>query len=178
MIDLKLVTAGNPDLYKPATVVTEPNSEETRMYILEMERILKERGGLALAAPQIGIPYQIIIMKVPQFSPHSRYDFDQDPDHTEFPKSTILNPSFEPITDAGTSVGWESCLSLPFYRGKVKRHNAIKCTWINLYGEREYVRLNGFNARVFQHEYDHLQGITYIQRIEDLTTFTYIGETL
>ena len=140
-----------------------------------MESVLREQGGLALAAPQIGIPYRLVIMNVPERSPNPRYDFDQDPNHKAFPMNYMINPSFTPMTEEKKE-GWESCLSLPGYRGKVARYESIKCTWQNIVGQVEYMRLDGFNARVFQHEYDHLDGITYIQRIDDLRTFTYIGD--
>ena len=141
---------------------------------MEMERVLKDKGGLALAAPQLGIPYKIIVIKVPKTAPNTRYDFEQDPNHVEFPLTYIINPEFKPINNE-TSVGWESCLSLPGYRGKVERFSSIKCYWSNTLGHKEYMRLDGFNARVFQHEYDHLQGITYIEKLHNIKTFTYIG---
>lgn len=175
MTGYNLITAGNPNLYKPAQVVAFPDTGEVSEYLNQMYKILKTQGGLALAAPQIGIPYQLIVMDVPEKAPNPRYDFDQDPHHKVFPLSFIINPSFAPIEEDGTNLGWESCLSLPGYRGKVERFNTINCCWQNQQGAYETHTLRGFNARVFQHEYDHLEGITYLQRIKDLTTFTYIG---
>ena len=170
-----ILKAGNPLLYRMADPIPQPQSQSVQQICDQMLSSLDEEGGLALAAPQIGLPLQLIIMRVPKISPHARYDFHQDPHHVEFPLSYIINPTLTPTSDEVVE-GWESCLSLPGYRGKVERYQSISCTWQTLDGETVSKILHGFNARVFQHEYDHLQGITYIQRIKDLTTFTFIGE--
>lgn len=106
-----------------------------------------------LAAPQIGISKSVFI-----------FSFDRDPQNLE----TVINPSYIPI---GNTIlgGWEGCLSVTLSNGiwslaKIPRHESIQVTYLNLDGKIIQKRLDGFAAKVFQHEYDHLQGIMNIYR--------------
>lgn len=110
-----------------------------------------------LAAPQIGISKSIFI-----------FSYDRDPDHLE----AVINPTFIPLTGAQVS-GWEACFSILLSDGiwklaKIPRYETIKVSYFNLNGEKVEKILEGFAAKVFQHEYDHLQGITTIDRKDAL----------
>lgn len=106
-----------------------------------------------LAAPQIGISKSIFI-----FTP------DRDPKNIE----VVINPSFEPLTE-GKIEGWESCFSALLKSGvcecaKVSRYDSIRVSYLTLKGEKVEKDLHGFAAKVFQHEYDHLQGVVNVLR--------------
>ena len=117
-----------------------------------------------LAAPQIGISRSIFI-----------YSYDRTLEHLK----VVINPSFEPVGDEVVE-GWEGCFSAIFSNGtwqmaRLPRYEKIKATYLNLDGMEEVVMLEGFSAKVFQHEYDHLQGIACVLR-EDATVKTFESE--
>lgn len=105
-----------------------------------------------LAAPQIGINRSVFI-----------FSFDRDPKNFE----VVINPHFVPMSDELVE-GWESCLSVLLQMAKVPRYQTIKATFLNLDGEKVEKILEGFAAKVFQHEYDHLQGVENIDRKDAL----------
>lgn len=116
-----------------------------------------------LAAPQIGISKAVFI-----------YSFDRDPNNLE----GVINPSFSPVGDVKIE-GWEGCFSVMLSNNtwklaKIPRYETIKVQYLNIEGERIEKILEGFAAKVFQHEYDHLQGIENIERedavVMDFTT--------
>lgn len=173
LLDTTIAKAGDPILYQKAQGVDFPLSKPDHENIKKIVEVHKVSGGLALAAPQVRISKRIVVMEVPQKAPHPRYDFAQDPSHEAFPFQVMINPDFEALS-AQTQLGFESCLSYPGYRGQVERFTHISCVWSDLNGNRFQKQLHGFNARVFQHEFDHLNGITYVQRIKDFRTFACI----
>ncbi len=105
-----------------------------------------------LAAPQIGISKSVFI-----------FSFDRDPKNFE----VVINPQFVPMSDEVIE-GWESCFSVLLQMAKVPRYQTIKATFLNLNGEKVEKVLEGFAAKVFQHEYDHLQGVENIDRKDSL----------
>jgi peptide deformylase len=116
-----------------------------------------------LAAPQIGISKSVFI-----------FSFDRDPSHLE----GVINPSFTPVGEAKTE-GWEGCFSVMLSKGtwklaKIPRYETIQVEYLNVNGEKVEKLLEGFAAKVFQHEYDHLQGIENIDRedaiVQDFAT--------
>ena len=117
-----------------------------------------------LAAPQIGISRSVFI-----------FSFDRDPNNLE----GVINPHFVPIGEAKIE-GWEGCFSVILSDGtwklaKIPRYEAIKVEYLNVEGERIEKILEGFAAKVFQHEYDHLQGIENIDR-EDAIVRDFFSE--
>ncbi len=173
MSNFKIVKAGEAVLYQKAMFVDNLQSEEIVTCATRLIETLNNYDGLAIAAPQIGISLRMILMDVPLKAPHARYAFSEDKNHEAFPSTVMINPSFTPLSEE-KQYGWESCLSFPGYRGKVERYKAIKCDWQDLDGNKNTRNLSGFNAKVFQHEYDHLDGIVYVQRISDISTFSLI----
>lgn len=153
--------------------IDEIKSKEIAEYASEMIAVLKSSDGLAIAAPQVGLSLRMMVMDIPLKAPNPRYAFSEDKNHEEFPLTIMINPSFESLSDE-KQYGWESCLSFPGYKGKVERYKRIHCKWFDLNGGLQEKKLSGFNAKVFQHEYDHLEGIVYLSRINDISTFTHI----
>jgi peptide deformylase len=104
------------------------------------------------------------------------FGFDANPrypDAAPVPATTLVNPWLEPLT-ADIEDGWEGCLSVPGMRGLVPRVTHIRYGGTLPGGETIDREAHGFHARVFQHEFDHLEGILYLQRITDMTKFGFI----
>lgn len=167
---LKIALAGEPVLYQKAQDIIDPTSFEVRTHAEQMIEVLEMQGGLALAAPQVGLSLRMLIINVPQEAPAKRYDFASDPTHKAFPLTVMINPVLQNFSEE-THHGWESCLSFPGMRGKVRRSCRVDCRWMDLEGNVHMKPVTGFNARVLQHECDHLDGIVYPARIEDFSTF-------
>ncbi len=170
---LPIIKAGAPILYKCAKAVSFPLTQDVLDHADNMIITLKNTDGLALAAPQINIPLRLLVVNIPKVAPAKRYDFLSDPNHKAFPLTVLVNPTLTALSEEKTE-GWESCLSFPGYRGKVSRHRSLICDWFDTEGTRHSQALEGFNARVIQHEYDHLDGIVYVQRITDFSTFSLV----
>ena len=116
-----------------------------------------ESGGVGIAAPQLGASWQIIIVAS---RPTARY-----PDAPEMAPMVMVNPRFQ-IVDSRLIKDWEGCLSVPGIRALVPRYRSIQVDYQDLNGQPRHAVLEGFPARVFQHEYDHLQGLVYLDRVE------------
>ena len=157
---LPIIKAGTPLLYQRAEAVSFPLTHDILTHANNMVATLKNTDGLALAAPQVDIPLRLLVMDIPQVAPAKRYDFLSDPNHKAFPLTVLVNPTLTDLSEEKNE-GWESCLSFPGYKGKVSRHQSLTCNWFDLDGNQHSRRLDGFNARVVQHEYDHLDGIVY-----------------
>lgn len=125
--------------------------------IESMHRVMLQSNGIGIAAPQIGASLQIIIIAS---RPTSRY-----PHAPEMAPIVMVNPEYR-ITDATLHKDWEGCLSVPGIRALVPRSNALQVSYQDQRGEHCSLDLEGFPARVFQHEYDHLIGKVYLDRVE------------
>lgn len=155
--DMKIVTIDShlQDVLKKKTEEIQENElwlarEINEKLLLALKPYLPAAG---LAAPQIGISKSVFI-----------FSFDRDPQNLE----AVINPSFSPVGDTKIE-GWEGCFSVMLSNGiwklaKIPRYETIQVTYLNLEGERIERILEGFAAKVFQHEYDHLQGIENIDR--------------
>lgn len=121
--------------------------------------------GAGLAAPQIGVNLQLVIFG---FGQNTRY-----PDAPPVPETVLINPTLRPLSDA-MEEGWEGCLSVPGLRGVVPRWSALHYEGFDQHGHRISRDVDGFHARVVQHECDHLAGILYPMRIEDFSRFGYV----
>ena len=170
---LPIVKAGSPILYQQAKTVNFPLTQDIIDHTNNMIATLKNTDGLALAAPQVNLSLRLLVMNIPKVAPAKRYDFLSDPNHKAFPLTVLVNPTLSRLSEEKIK-GWESCLSFPGYRGKVNRHQSLHCEWFDLDGTKHSQRFDGFNARVLQHECDHLDGIVYIKRIKNFSTFTIV----
>ncbi|WP_242129160.1 peptide deformylase [Sphingobium sp. Sx8-8] len=160
-----ILKMGDPRLLRQARPVEDVRDPALRSIIADMYETMKAANGVGLAAPQIGIDLRLMIFG---FNANPRY-----PDEKPVPSTTLINPWMELLTDE-TEDGWEGCLSVPGMRGLVPRATRIRYGGTQEDGSALEREASGFHARVFQHEYDHLDGILYPRRIVDLTRFGFI----
>lgn len=164
---LKIARMGHPVLRARAAEVKDIQSPEMARLVNDMIDTMKDANGAGLAAPQVHVPLRVMIFHVPRGRDAQIED--------GIPLTVLINPEIEMMGDA-MNEAFEGCLSLPGMTGKVKRFTQIKYRGFGPDGcliERE---ASGFHARVVQHEYDHLDGILYPQRMDDLSTFGYVEE--
>lgn len=163
---------GHPSLRIPAVPYPEEliGSPEFETLIEDMRDTLHEAGGIGLAAPQIDIGYRLAIIEIE--NTQTRYG---EVDHTPF--DVYINPIITPIEDEMAGY-WEGCLSVPGMMGYVERPQHIRVDYTDRHGEPQSLEAHGFLATVFQHEFDHLDGILYVDRIEDKSLFAFEDEYL
>jgi peptide deformylase len=135
------------------------------LLVADMFDTMAAVDGAGLAAPQIGVDLQLVIFGTDAVNP--RY-----PDAPLIPRTVLLNPVITPLSDEEEN-GWEGCLSVPGLRGVVPRFTKIRYTGFDLYGDAIDRTVDGFHARVVQHECDHLIGKLYPMRVKDFTQFGY-----
>jgi peptide deformylase len=124
-------------------------------------------NGAGLAAPQIGVGLRVVIFGVKS---NPRY-----PQVEDVPDTVLINPVLEPL-GGEQEEDWEGCLSVPGMRGAVPRYRRLRYAGRDEQGRRFERSVEGFHARVVQHECDHLDGILYPMRIRDLSKFGFIEE--
>jgi peptide deformylase len=130
-----------------------------------MFETMRAVNGAGLAAPQIGVDLQLVIFGTD--APNPRY-----PDAPPVPRTVLLNPVITPIGNEEEE-DWEGCLSVPGLRGVVPRWSRIRYTGFDQYGDAHDRTVEGFHARVVQHECDHLIGKLYPMRVRDFSKFGY-----
>ena len=155
---------GDPRLLEPARLVEDFASPELARLIVDMHDTMRALNGAGLAAPQIGVGLQVVIFEV---NANPRY-----PDVENVPFTVLINPILTPLSDA-VEESWEGCLSVPGMRGLVPRHTALRYQGFDATGQAIDRSVNGFHARVVQHEVDHLHGILYPMRIRNLRYFGF-----
>ena len=162
----EILKMGDPRLLQPAREMPARlfGSEELALLIDDMLDTMKANGGVGLAAPQIGVDWQLVVFGVD----HS----DRYPDAPSVPRTVLINPVITPL-DATQDVGWEGCLSVPGMRGEVPRWSHIRYTGVDQSGAAIAREVDGFHARVVQHECDHLIGTLYPMRMTDLSRFGF-----
>lgn len=170
MAILKIARMGHPVLRQVARPVADPGGAEIRRLAGDMMETMIDAGGVGLAAPQVHVPVRVIVFKVPA----ERLDAGEGTP----PGITVLfNPEIEPV-GGETVLGWEGCLSIPGLRGVVPRHRHIRYRGVGPDGSPVECEAEGFHARVVQHEVDHLDGILYPDRMEDLRWLSFTEESL
>ncbi|WP_236209452.1 peptide deformylase [Pseudomonas tohonis] len=162
----EILRMGDPRLLRIAPPVPAElvGSDELRRLIADMFETMEHVGGVGLAAPQIGVDLQLVIFG---FERSERY-----PDAPPVPPTILLNPVITPLGEA-LEEGWEGCLSVPGLRGVVNRHRAIRYQGLDPEGRLIDRSVEGFHARVVQHECDHLIGRLYPSRITDFSRFGF-----
>jgi peptide deformylase len=133
---------------------------------------LGDIGGAGLAAPQVHVPFRVVIFHVPAKRIQME---DGDPDAVGIPLTALINPVIEPLSDEEND-GIEACLSVPGLAGMVPRWSHIRYSALAPSGETIETEAKGFHARVVQHECDHLDGILYPMRMRDMTSLAYVEE--
>jgi peptide deformylase len=161
----EILKMGDPRLLQVAGPVENIHDLTLRAIIADMYETMHAANGVGLAAPQIGVGLRLMIFG---FNENPRY-----PNEKPVPVTTLINPWLEVLTEE-TEEDWEGCLSAPGMRGLVPRATRIRYGGTMEDGSELAREANGFHARVFQHEFDHLNGVLYPQRIKDMTKFGFI----
>ena len=161
----EILKMGDPRLLRVAQPVAAFDTDALHLLVSDMFDTMRAADGAGLAAPQIGVNLQVVIFGADQVNP--RY-----PDAPLVPRTVLLNPVITPLS-ADEEEGWEGCLSVPGLRGLVPRFLHIRYTGFDQYGDPIDRTVDGFHARVVQHECDHLMGKLYPMRIRDFTQFGY-----
>ncbi|WP_342617674.1 peptide deformylase [Rhodoferax sp. GW822-FHT02A01] len=160
-----ILKMGDARLLRVAQPVTEFDTDLLHLLITDMLDTMRAANGAGLAAPQIGVDLQLVIFGGDGANP--RY-----PDRPLVPPTVLINPTITPLSDEEVS-DWEGCLSVPGLRGMVPRWAHIRYTGFDQYGDAIDRVVDGFHARVVQHECDHLWGKLYPMRIRDFSRFGF-----
>jgi peptide deformylase len=160
-----ILKMGDLRLLRVAKLVTAFDSDELHLLVTDMLDTMRAANGAGLAAPQIGVDLQLVIFGSGDRNP--RY-----PDRPIVPPTVLINPVLTPLGSEQES-DWEGCLSVPGLRGLVPRWARLRYTGFDQYGDAIDRTVDGFHARVVQHECDHLIGRLYPTRMVDLTQFGY-----
>ncbi len=154
---------GHPVLRQVAASVGRFDGELAAL-VSDMDETMRSLNGAGIAAPQIGVSLRVVIFELRE---NPRY-----PDVSPVPYTVLVNPVLTPLGEEQDE-GWEGCLSVPGMRGLVPRFRKLRYQGFDLHGAPIDRTVEGFHARVVQHEVDHLDGILYPQRIRDLRSFGF-----
>ena len=164
MAILKIAKMGHPILRRSAEEVLDPTADEIRRLVQDMVDTMEDADGAGLAAPQVHVPLRVVVF-------HVRAERDEE-NPEPVPLSVLVNPVVEPLTEEN-EVDWEGCLSVPGMMGAVPRFTKVRYRALTLDGEPINRVAEGFHARVVQHECDHLDGVLYPQRMNDLSLLMF-----
>ncbi|HXZ94066.1 MAG TPA: peptide deformylase [Burkholderiales bacterium] len=156
---------GDPRLLSVARPVERFGTPQLSDLLADMRDTMAHLNGAGLAAPQIGVDLRVVIFGL---RGNPRY-----PDAEEVPDTVLINPVITPLSDE-LEDGWEGCLSVPGMRGLVPRVRHLRYSGYDEQGRTFERVVQGFHARVVQHECDHLDGILYPMRIRDFTKFGFV----
>lgn len=159
----EILRMGDPRLLRVSEPVTDFGAP-LQTLIADMFETMHAAQGAGLAAPQIGVALRVVVFG---FERVARY-----PDAPAVPPTVLVNPVLTPLDDA-MEEGWEGCLSVPGLRGVVPRHARLRYTGVDQHGQPIDRTVDGFHARVVQHEVDHLDGILYPMRVKDFRRFGF-----
>jgi len=166
MAVLEILRMGDPRLLTHAKPVQDVHAPEIRQLISDMHDTMRAANGVGLAAPQVGVSLQLLIFGL-DTEICVRY-----PDAPQIPRTILINPVLEILTQE-QDLMWEGCLSVPGMRGIVPRYLRLRYTGIDAEGNPIDRTVEGFHARVVQHEYDHLIGTLYPMRMPDMSRFGF-----
>jgi peptide deformylase len=155
---------GDPRLLEVAQPVARFGTPELDALIGDLRDTMAHLNGAGLAAPQIGVGLRVVIFGV---KANPRY-----PQAEEVPDTVLVNPVLEPLA-ADKEEDWEGCLSVPGMRGMVPRFRHLRYAGYDAQGRRLERVVEGFHARVVQHECDHLDGVLYPMRVRDFRKFGF-----
>ena len=163
----EVLRMGHPVLRERAKPVEGFDTPELHALVEDMKETMAALDGAGLAAPQIGVSKRVVIFGVRQ---NPRYH-----DAEEVPFTILVNPKLTMLT-RDVEEGWEGCLSVPGMRGVVPRYTKLRYTGFDEKGNAIEREVEGFHARVVQHEVDHLDGILYPMRMTDMSRFGFTEE--
>ncbi len=164
MAVLPISQLGDPVLRRPCTQLTQDElaSPDTQRFIDDLIETMRHANGAGLAAPQVGHPVAIAAVCIKD---NPRYPYKPN-----FPLTVFVNPVITPLSDDTASL-YEGCLSVPDLRGRVDRWMHIRVDAWDRHGESMSFEVRGLTAGTFQHEFDHLQGTLFVDRVSDSSTF-------
>ena len=163
---LPIVRLGHPSLRTPAPPVPAGRLAEPEIQSLidDMVETMREAHGVGLAAPQVGMELQIFV-----------YEMTGGERGAEIPLTVVVNPMLTPLS-RDLVYDWEGCLSIPDLRGLVPRHPQVRVRALDRHGRPLDFTVGGFAARIVQHEFDHLNGVVFLDRMRDFKTLAYYDE--
>jgi peptide deformylase len=161
-----IVTLPDPVLRRKARAVTTFD-KKLQTVIDDMIETMREAPGVGLAAPQVGISNRLIVVEY-----YENEQAEEVEDEAKKKVWVLLNPEIVKASDEKV-MGVEGCLSVPNLVGEVERHDAVQIKGLNRHGQPMRVKAQGWLARIFQHEIDHLNGIVFT----DLATRVWLPET-
>ncbi|MCZ6803076.1 MAG: peptide deformylase [Proteobacteria bacterium] len=166
---LDIVNIGNPILRQVATEVAieQIGSEEVQTFIDNLIETMRFANGAGLAAPQVSVPWRIFVIEVKD---NPRYPYKPN-----IPLTVLINPQIEFLTEERFD-NYEGCLSVPNLRGVVQRCPDINIKGYDRIGKPVEISAKGITAGTFQHEYDHLNGILFMDKVKDTKTFCALDE--
>ena len=161
-----IVRMGTPSLFKKSVPWPSDKFDSPELHALldDMKASMIAANGAGLAAPQIGENVRVVIFEVDD---NSRY-----PNREPIPYTVLINPELMPLPEEKVS-DWEGCLSVPGMRGEVPRFEHLRYSGRDAFGAAFERVVDGFHARVVQHEVDHLDGMLYPRRVQDMTKFGF-----
>ena len=162
---LKIARMGHPVLLQVAEPVSDPGSPEIRRLVADMIETMLDAPGIGLAAPQVHVPLRLFVFHLPS---------DRSGGAAVAPQ-VVINPSWAPVGEERV-LRWEGCLSIPGLRAAVPRAAVVSYSGVDCDGNSVNGVADGLHANVFQHEYDHLDGILYPMRLTDFSTFGFSEE--
>ena len=170
---LPIVRMGDPVLRRPAQALAPERLADPAMqrFVDDLVDTMRDADGVGLAAPQVGEALQLFV--------YESMPGDEEPPEAEregaIPLRVVVNPMIEP--EAGELVyDWEGCLSIPDLRGLVPRHPAVRVRGLDRNGAPLDYVAQGFEARIVQHEFDHLNGVLFLDRMRDLKSLSFYDE--
>ena len=164
----EILRMGDPRLLRVAEPVRDFESDGLNELLVDMFDTMHAANGAGLAAPQIGVPLRVVIFGTDDPGARNPRYPDADP----VPRTVLFNPVVTPLSDE-TEEGWEGCLSVPGLRGVVERYRRLR--YVGIDAQRNPIDrvVDGFHARVVQHECDHLDGVLYPMRVRDFSRFGF-----
>lgn len=165
-----IIKMGHPTLKRVADLIAQEefNSPGLKTLIADLYETMKIEKGIGIAAPQINISKQLALIELPE--DNERYGKLEQTSLV-----IIINPTIT-VVDPTMQGYWEGCLSVPGIKGYVERPRHIKVDYFDELGASHSIIAEGFLATVFQHELDHLFGKVYVERMKDMTKFSYLEE--
>ena len=161
---LKISRLGHPILLQKTKLVKNITGNDVKKIINDMSETMLDAKGIGLAAPQVHINKQIMIFRTPE-----------EEVEKEIKITALINPKLTKLSDE-TNNEWEGCLSIPGMLGLVKRFSEIRYEGYDMSGKIIRREAEGMHARVVQHEFDHLMGILYINRLADKNAYGFADE--
>ncbi|KAD6794554.1 hypothetical protein R6Q59_021470 [Mikania micrantha] len=163
----EIVKAGDPVLHEPAREVRpeEIGSDQVQKIIDDMVKVMRRAPGVGLAAPQIGIPLKIIVLEdTEEYIGYAPKEDIKAQDRRAFDLLVIINPNLQKKSNK-SALFFEGCLSVDGYRAMVERFLNVEVTGLDRYGQAIKVSASGWQARILQHECDHLTGTLYVDKM-------------